>query len=111
MKGNVQLLDFPLLYDYYLNGKPVTVSTTHLDLDVVVSSDLKWKSHYEVVLSKVYKIMTSSPLPFVLAKKVLYISLVRSQLLYCSQNVAATSLDRHQSIRRSSEKSYKIYSK
>ena len=45
MKENVQLLDFPpLLYDYYLNGKPVAVSTTHRDLGVVVSSDLIWKS-------------------------------------------------------------------
>ena len=77
-------------YDYYLNGKPVAVITTHRDLGVVVSSDLKWKSHYEVVLSKAHKILGLLQRVFssalcVKAKKVLYISLVRSQLLYCSQ--------------------------
>ena len=105
----------PLLYDYDLSGKPVAVSTTHRDLGVVVSSDLKWKSHYDVVLLKAYKILGLLrhvfPLPFVLRQKssLYFPCLVSVTVLFA--NLAATSLDRHQSIRRSSEKNFKIYSK
>ena len=93
MKENVQLSDFSLNVLPFFTTTILTVNRlqlAHRDLGVVVSSDLKWKSHYEVVLSKAYKTLgllrrvISSAL-CVKAKKVLYISLVRSQLLYCSQ--------------------------
>ena len=50
-----------------------------------------------------------SPLPFVLRQKgsLYFPCSVSVTVLFA--NLAATSLDRHQSIRRSSEKSYKIY--
>ena len=48
-------------------------------------------------------------LPFVLGKKRFFPCSVSVTILFA--NLAATSLDGHQSIRRSSEKGYKIYSK
>ena len=79
----------PLLYDYHLNSKLVATKTVHPDLGVVVSSDLQWKSHYLFILPKSYKILgllrrVFSSVNCVRAKKVLYLSLVRSKLLYCS---------------------------
>ena len=52
--------------------------------------DLSWTNHHEYVLSKAYKILgllrcTFSNVGCTLAKKTLYLSLVRSQLMYCSQ--------------------------
>ena len=54
-----------------------------------MSSDLQWKSHYLFILPKSYKILgllrrVFSSVNCVRAKKVLYLSLVRSKLLYCS---------------------------
>ena len=55
----------------------------------MVSSDLQWKCHYLSILSKSYKCLgllrrVFSSASCVRAKKVLYLSLVRSKLLYCS---------------------------
>ena len=70
-------------------SKLVATKTIHLDLGVMVSSDLQWKSHYLFILPKSYKILgllrkVFSSVNCVRAKKVLYLSLVRSKLLYCS---------------------------
>ena len=72
---------------YHLNSKLVATKTIHPDLGVVVSSDLQWKSHF--ILPKSYKILgllrrVFSSVNCVRAKKVLYLSLIRSKLLYCS---------------------------
>jgi len=51
-----------------------------------MSSDLSWKEHYVYLSPKAYKTLrrTFSSVRYTQAKKVLYLSLVRSQLTYCS---------------------------
>ena len=75
--------------DYTINGVPVVWKKCHKDLGIVMSGDLTWSSHYDYICAKAYqthgllKRTFSSSLP-VNVKKQLYISLVRSQLSYCS---------------------------
>ena len=59
------------------------------DLGVLVSDDLSWSAHYDLLCSRAYKILGLLRRVFnnvfaIAAKKRLYISLVRSQLTYCS---------------------------
>ena len=81
--------DSPVSYNYHLNSKPVAVKTSHIDLGVMVTTDLQWKSHHLHMISKSYKLVSLlrrvfSSVTCIRAKKVLYISLVRSRMLYCS---------------------------
>ena len=60
------------------------------DLGIVLTHNLSWESHYEYILTNGYKMLgllrqTFSNVGRVQAKKVLYLSLVRSKLTYCSQ--------------------------
>ena len=61
----------------------------HKDLGILFSSDLMWEQHYKHILTKAYKTLgllrrTFSKLHSPEVKKALYITLVRSQLMYCS---------------------------
>ena len=81
--------DSPVSYNYHLNSKPVEVKTSHMDLGVMVTTDLQWKSHYLHMISKSYKLLgllrrVFSSVTCIRAKKVLYLSLVQSRMLYCS---------------------------
>ena len=81
--------DSPVSYNYHLNSKPVEVKTSHINLDVMVTTDLQWKSHHLHMISKSYKLLgllrrVFSSVTCIRAKKVLYISLVQSRMLYCS---------------------------
>ena len=76
-------------YLYHLNNIPITISSSQKDLGVIISSSLSWSNHYHYVLPKAYKTLglirrVFSHSPSVNIRKKLYISLVRSQLLYCS---------------------------
>ena len=87
--------------------------TIHPDLGVVVSSDLQWKSHYLFILPKSYKILgllrrVFSSVNCVRAKKVLYLSLVRSKLLYCSPIWRPHLLSDVRALGKCAEKSYKF---
>ena len=60
------------------------------DLGIIFSSDLSWSHHYNRISAKAYRQLglirrTFSSSVSVRAKKLLYLSLVRSQLTYCSQ--------------------------
>ena len=59
------------------------------DLGILLTSNLSWDHHYNFILRKVYKIFGLIHQTFSInlapVKKQLYISLIRSQLLYCSQ--------------------------
>ena len=77
-------------FDYHLDNNTVLPHSHHKDLGIVISSDLSWNFHYNYISSRAYKLLnllkrsfssTKSPS----AKKLLYISLIRSQLSYCSQ--------------------------
>ena len=62
----------------------------HRDLGVFLSTDLSWTAHYEKICCNAYRSLYlirrsfSSALPVNL-KRDLYLALVRSQLIYCSQ--------------------------
>ena len=75
---------------YHVNCTPITSSNARCDLGIILSSNLSWKDHYTSLLSKAYRTLgllrrTFSSNLNIYAKKSLYISLIRSQLLYCSQ--------------------------
>ena len=75
---------------YHVNSTHITSSNTHRDLGIILSSNLSWKEHYTSILSKAYQTLgllrrTFSSNLNIHAKKSLYTSLIRSQLLYCSQ--------------------------
>ena len=62
----------------------------HKDLGLVLSEDLSWSKHYNFITARAYKVLglirrtfSSSHCPSTGLK--LYVSLVRSQLFYCSQ--------------------------
>ena len=75
---------------YSLDGSPIQSVTSCKDLGVTVFSDLSWTQHYNNITAKAYRQLglirrTFNSSISVNAKKLLYISLVRSQLTYCSQ--------------------------
>ena len=62
--------------------------TAHTDLGVMLTPDLKWRDRYVSIMTKskvlglLRRVFSSVYCPW--AKKVLYVSLIRSKLLYCS---------------------------
>ena len=79
----------PLLFNYYINGKQVVTKMIHRDLSMLMSDNRHWTDHYDLLLKRAYKVLGLLRRSFrnvkcVHTKKVLYISLVRSQLQYCS---------------------------
>ena len=75
---------------YRINSQTVDHVEHYKDLGIVLTHNLSWESHYEYILSNGYKMLgllrrTFSNVGCVQAKKVLYLSLVRSKLTYCSQ--------------------------
>ena len=84
------LKEAPVLYNYYVNNNPVLVKTAHRDLGIIMSNDLQWKQHYQLIISKSYTMLGLLRRTFfntscIRAKRILYLSLVRSKILYCSQ--------------------------
>ena len=74
---------------FYINDKPISQVDLTKDLGIMLTSNLSWNHHYNLILGKAYKFLgiiqrsfTTNSVP---VKKKLYISLIRSQLLYCSQ--------------------------
>ena len=73
----------PLLFNYYINGQQVVAKLIHRDLGVLMSDNLHWTDHYDLLLKRAYKVFCLLRRNFhnvkcVHTKKVLYISLVRS---------------------------------
>ena len=74
---------------YTIGTSSITKVESHKDLGITLSSNLSWDAHYDHIIAKAYSILgllrrTFSPQNPARSKKQLYISLVRSQLLYCS---------------------------
>jgi len=68
----------------------ISQQDSHKDLGIIISEDLSWNKHYSFITVRAYKILglicrsISFPhCPSIMVK--IYISLVRSQLLYCTQ--------------------------
>ena len=75
---------------YELDNAPIACRNSCKDLGIVFSSDHSWSQHYQKITSRAYRQLglirrCFSPFIPVKVKKVLYISLVRSHLTYCSQ--------------------------
>ena len=78
-----------LQISYTIGTSLITKVESHKDLGIILSSNLTWDAHYNHIIAKAYSILgllrrTFSPQNLTKSKKQLYISLVRSQLLYCS---------------------------
>ena len=75
---------------YSINSCVIQNDNQHKDLGIIVSSDLSWTNHIIYIAAKAYKILALLRRSFrncnsVHSKKLLYISLVRSLLIYGSQ--------------------------
>ena len=75
---------------YQVNGHVIAPKSQHRDLGVVMSHDLSWTGHLSLIVKQAYKKLgllrrSFSATTSISAKKSLYLSLVRSQLVYCSQ--------------------------
>ena len=77
-------------FHYSLSQHTLSSSTRCTDLGIVFSSDLSWNSHYQKISSRAYQTLylirrTFFATSHIEVKKLLYLSLVRSHLTYCSQ--------------------------
>ena len=72
-----------------IDGQPVSSKETLKDLGVNLTANLDWSKHYECILSKAYRMLNLLRRTFCSdnsckVKKVLYLTLVRSRVTYCS---------------------------
>ncbi len=83
---------------YHIRGNKITQSSSHKDLGVLFTNTLNWDEHYNLMTSRAYRQLGMLRRTFTLhnssSRKNLYLSLVRSQLTYCSQ-VWRPSLIKH----------------
>ena len=75
---------------YFIDNKPIATVNSTKDLGIIITQNLTWESHYKLISGKSYKILGLIRRSFsgngpVETRKKLYISLVRLQILYCSQ--------------------------
>ena len=76
-------------HNYHMNGSWLITQDYCRDFGVIFSSDLSWTEHYNTIAKKAYQLlglirrMFSQSAPSSV-KKLLYLSLVRPKLTYCS---------------------------
>ena len=75
---------------YTMNNCEIPCRDEHRDLGVMFSSDLSFRPHYNYIVRRAYQVLgllrrTFSSSSDVRVRRLLYISLVRSQFTYCSQ--------------------------
>ena len=75
---------------YILSDITIPCNTCHKDLGIILSNDLCWNNYYKSITSHAYKVLglirrTILPNHSNTTMVKLYVSLVRSQLLYCAQ--------------------------
>ena len=46
----------PLLFNYYINGKQVVTKMIHRDLGMLISDNLHWTDHYDLLLKRAYQV-------------------------------------------------------
>ena len=71
---------------YYINSQRIISAN---QCKVTFTSNLSWSLHIDIIISKTYKILGLIRRTFhtncIITKKKLFLSLVRSQIMYCSQ--------------------------
>lgn len=75
--------------DYYLDGTKLDRIDVEEDLGVLVSHDLSWNNHVDLISSKAHRMLnllcrTCRDITYISRKKLLYIAWVRSRLEYAS---------------------------
>ena len=72
--------------NYTTNHQKLSPTDSHTDLGIVMSADLFWGKHYDLISYRTLGLLrhTFNTANSVHVKKLLYLSLVRSQLTYCS---------------------------
>ena len=75
--------------EYRIARSDIMARSVHKDLSIVMSDDLSWNQHNEKIIPKAYRMLgllhhCFSQFQFVFTKRALYLSLVRSQVMYCS---------------------------
>ena len=75
---------------YTISDTRIPRSDCHKDLGIILSVDLSWDKHYKTITSRAYKLLglirrTLSSCHSTTTITRLYVSLVRSQLFYCTQ--------------------------
>ena len=72
---------------YHINGDTLSTNDNIEDLGIIFSTDLHWDVHYSKIVLKAYKIFyllwCTFTTPSLIARKRLYLMMVRSQLTYC----------------------------
>ena len=79
-----------VIFNYTINDNLISAQETHRDLGIIMSSDLSWREHMKSILCRAYKTLNLVRRSFSRGhspqtKKIIYLSLIRSQLTYCSQ--------------------------
>ena len=74
---------------YLLNGYSIPITNLFKDLGVLLSGDLSWSAHINMIVTRAYKMLglirrCFSHTASVPVRRLLYTSLVRSHLIYCS---------------------------
>ena len=82
-------INVKVITNYKIADTQVLTSSSHKNLGIIISSDLSWDEHYKNIIPKTYRMLgllhrSFSKHQIVTAKRNLYISLVRSQVIYCS---------------------------
>ena len=77
---------------YTISNICIPRSDSHKDLGIVLSEELCWDKHHKTITARAYKVLgrTLSSCHSLSTLVRLYISLVRLQLLYCTQIMAST---------------------
>ena len=103
---------------YTINANPLPQLNTRLDLGLLLADNLSLWEYYNKISSKAYKYLgllrrTFKTCYSIKARKLLYTTLVRSQLslIYCSYLWNSYYDQRHPYFRKSSKTSNQIYSK
>ena len=75
-------------HQYFIHDNPVSISHDIKDLGIMFSCSFQWDHHYKNIISKAYKMFyilrRTFTCPSPVARKHLYFTLVRSNLVYCS---------------------------
>ena len=78
-----------VITNYKIADTQVLTNSSHKNLGIIISSHLSWDQHYKNIIPKTYRMLGLLHRSFnkhqtVTAKRALYISLVRSQVIYGS---------------------------
>ena len=68
----------------------ISYNNSHKDLELILSDNLSWDKHYKSISARAYKVLgliccTIAPTHSTSTLFTLYISIILSQLLYCTQ--------------------------